>query len=311
MPYAVAVVGPTASGKSELGLRIAETFDGEIVNYDSVQIYRYFNTGSAKLAERERRGVPHHLVDIAEPDELFTAGEYARRASEAVRDIAGRGRLPVLVGGTGFYLRALLDGLSPGPQRDEAVRARLAARDPARLHRLLRRLDPDAARRIHANDKNKLMRALELRLIAGKPASDLFASRARQGLQGFCTLRIGLDPPRPRLFERIDARVIRMFDAGLIDETRSILARGFAATAKPFEALGYAQALAALEGRVTLAGAIASTQQATRRYAKRQMTWFRREPQIHWLAGFGEDAGIQEQACELVRGGRQAGDQSA
>ena len=220
--------GRPQRARADLALRIAETFQGEIVNYDSVQIYRQFDIGTAKLPDSQRRGVPHHLIDIVEPGELFTAGEYARQASAVVREIAARGRIPVLAGGTGFYLRALLEGLSPGPERDETLRETLTSIEagvPGALHRLLGSLDPEAARRIHANDTHKLIRALELRMVEGKPAVELFTSRGKPALPGFRIIRIGLDPPRPQLYARINARVVRMFEAGLIEETRSILSR--------------------------------------------------------------------------------------
>lgn len=290
------VLGPTASGKSDLALRIAQGCAGEIVNFDSVQVYRGFDIGSAKLPASERQGVPHHLIDVIEPDQLFTAGEFARTARAVVSAIAARGRIPVMVGGTGFYLRAFLAGLPPGPARNEALRARLAERESRRsgsLHRLLGRLDPAAAPRIHRNDTRKLIRALELCIMRRQPASDLQASH-KEPLTGFRVTQIGLDPPRPALFERIDRRVFGMFERGLIPEMQSMLARGVPKTAKPFESLGYAQALAYLEGDISLTEAIRLTQLRTRQYAKRQMTWFRREPEVHWFQCFGADVAAAE-----------------
>ncbi len=296
----MAIAGPTGSGKSELALAVAERFGGEIVNYDSVQVYRHFVIGTAKLREAERRGIPHHLVDVAGPDETFTAGEYARRAAAALREIRERGRLPVLAGGTGFYLRALLDGLFPGPARDEALRARLGRRSGARLHRLLRRFDPAAAERIHPNDHPKLVRALEVILLARRPLTDLFAA-GRQGLTGFRVLKIGLAPDRAALYDRINRRAAAMFEAGLVEETRSILGMGFAETCKPFESLGYRQALRVLRGELSLPEAIADTQRATRQYARRQMTWFRRERGLIWFRGFGEEEGVRAAVLEAVQ----------
>ncbi len=296
----VAILGPTASGKSELALAVAERHNGEIVNFDSIQVYRWFRIGAAKLGESERRGIPHHLIDILEPNEIFTAGEFARRARQAIAEICGRGRLPVLAGGTGFYLRALLDGLFPGPQRDEALRRRLAARPPERLHRLLRRLDPAAAAKIHPHDSPKIIRALEVTLLARRPMTALF-SEGRQKLEGFRVLKIGLLPDRNALYDRINRRTEAMFAAGLVEEARQILAAGCAAGAKPFESHGYRQALQHLQGKLTLREAIFYAQRNTRHYAKRQITWFRRERDVEWYRGFGDDPGLQSRVLERVR----------
>jgi len=285
----IVVLGPTASGKSELALHIAQTLTGEIVNFDSVQVYRKFDLGSAKTPYSERQGIPHHLIDIVEPDQLFTAGDFARTARSVVHEIAGRHRIPVLVGGTGFYLRALLEGLPPGPERNEELRMRLLEHESRRdgsLHRILGRLDPRAAARIHPNDSKKVVRALELCIVRRQPASDLL-TREKDSLRGFRVIKIGLDPPRPALFERINQRVGEMFERGLIQEVQSILSSGVPKSAKPFESLGYCQALAHLEGRLSMEEAIRLTRQATRQYAKRQMTWFRREPDVHWFQDFG------------------------
>jgi tRNA dimethylallyltransferase len=296
------VLGPTASGKSDLAIHIALALGGEIVNCDSMQLYRAFDIGTAKVPEAARRGVPHHLIDIVDPDRAFTAGEYARVAREALAGIAARGRTAVVVGGTGFYLRALLEGLFPGPARDETIRARLELREqkrPGSLHRILSRLDPVAAARIHANDKNKMIRALEVRLLEGHPMSELF-DRGREPLAGFRPIKIGLIPPRALLYQRMDARAIRIFEQGLIDEVRALLAAGVPPTAKPFESLGYKEALAVIEGRLTQEQALAATQLETRRYAKRQLTWFRKEHGVRWLAGFGEQPDVQEKAIALL-----------
>ena len=292
------VLGPTGSGKSELAIRIALALGGEIVSCDSMQIYRGFDIGTAKIPVAERRGVPHHLIDIVDPGNVFTAGEYSRLARAALREIAGRGRIAVVAGGTGFYLRALLEGLFPGPERDDSLRARLERREQKRagsLHRILSRLDPKAAARIHSNDQNKLIRALEIRLVAGRPMSELF-DRGREPLPGFSPVKIGLNPARELLYQRLDQRAARMFDQGLLNEVRALLSAGVSPNAKPFESLGYKQALAAIEGRLTREQAVAATQAETRRYAKRQLTWFRKEHGVWWLAGFGEDPGVQKQA---------------
>lgn len=299
----IAVAGPTGSGKSELALRIAEEFHGEIVNCDSLQLYRYFDIGTAKLPVEERRGIPHHLLDLLDPDEIFSAGEYARRARQVLREIASRGALPVVVGGTGLYLRALIDGLFAGPERDEALRARLMERErrrPGSLHRLLRRFDPGSLHRVHARDLQKTIRALEVCLAARRPMSRMFTA-GRHPLEGFRVLKIGLDPPRQALYERLDARCRQMFQHGLVEETQSILSRGFPASAKPFESHGYKQALELLRGAMPIEEAIESAQRNTRRYAKRQWTWFRKEPEIDWLGGFGAEDATQALAIERVQ----------
>ena len=299
----VTVIGPTGSGKSELAIAIALEFRGEVVNCDSLQIYRHFDIGTAKLRPEEMCAVPHHLLDIAEPDEVFTAGEYARRARALLAEITGRGKLPVLAGGTGFYLRALFDGLFPGPQRDESLRRRLGLREqrrPGALHRLLARFDANAAARIHPNDVPKTMRALEICLLARRPASELFR-QGRDALEGYRTLKLALAPPRQALYEKLDRRAAKMFAAGLVDEVRRILDLGFPPTVKPFESHGYKQVLEVLRGELTFAEAIASAQRNTRRYAKRQMTWFRREADVLWLEGFGTDTAVTGEALGRVR----------
>ena len=299
----VAILGPTGSGKSELALRVAEEFHGEIVNCDSLQVFRHFDIGTAKLAPSERRGIPHHLMDIVDPDELFTAGEYARLARQAVAEITERGHLPVVAGGTGFYLRALVDGLFEGPSRDQALRDRLAAREarrPGSLHRILRRLDREAASRIHANDVPKVTRALEVCLLTRRPVSELF-QQGRDALEGYRTLKLGLLPDRDELYRRLDLRCARMFEGGLVEEIRGILALGFPASAKPFESHGYTQALQMIRGELSPRDAVFYAQRNTRQYAKRQITWFRREQGLVWLKGFGADPAIQQDALERVR----------
>lgn len=298
----IAVAGPTGSGKSELAIRIAEEFGGEVVNCDSVQLYRGFDIGTAKTPEAERRGIPHHLVDVLEPEEVFTAGDYSRVARETIRGMAARGRLPVLAGGTGFYLTALVDGLFAGPPRNAELRRRLAAREarrPGSLHRLLSRFDAQAALKIHPRDVNKTMRALEVCLIARRPITDMF-SEGRDPLTGFDVLKIGLNPSRERLYERINQRTVQMFSCGLVDEARFLLNRGVPRSAKPFESVGYREALLEIDGEFTREKAIAMTQQATRQYAKRQWTWFRKDPRMRWLDGFGDDAPVQAEALALA-----------
>ncbi len=302
----IVIVGPTASGKSALAIRFAECLGGEIVNYDSIQVYRGLDIGSGKVSREERQRVPHHLLDILEPTQLMTAGRYRQFALEALTGIRKRGRLPILVGGTGLYLRALLEGLFEGPARSEDLRVRLRAIRDRRgrdfLHRLLARRDPTAAQRIHPHDANKVIRALEVCFATGDPIT-AWHHRGRKGLVGFHVLKLGLLPERAELYRRIDQRVEAMFAAGLIEETQAALARQGNLSpggSDPLGALGYRQARAVLRGEMSLSKAISDAQAATRHYAKRQITWFRREPDLTWLAGFGDDPGIQLQAFDWL-----------
>jgi tRNA dimethylallyltransferase len=298
----VVIAGPTGSGKSDLAIELAGRFGGEVVNCDSVQIYRYFNLGAAKLPESEWRGIPHHLIDVADPSEVFTAGDFARRGRAVLGEIAARGHLPVVAGGTGFYLRALIDGLAPGPQRDNALRERLTERERRRqgsLHRILRRLDPKTAARIHPNDLPKTIRAVEICLATRQSASEVFAA-GRDALEGFRVLKIGLFPDRDQLYKRLETRMERMFEAGLIEETQSILARGYPTTCKPFESIGYKEAMQAIRGEITPRDALFYARRETRRYAKRQMTWFRQEPNLEVFHGFGDDPAVAAAVTERV-----------
>lgn len=300
-PLLVAVVGPTGSGKTALSLALAERFTGEIVNCDSVAIYRDFNIGSAKPSAEERARAPHHLFDAIDPNHYMTAGEYARRARQVLDDIKRRGRTPIVVGGTGLYLRALLEGLFPGPERSEELRERLRARQQQRgaewLHRILQRLDPQAAANIHPNDTPKVVRAIEVCLASREPMSELW-KKGRDPLQGFRILRLGLNPERNALYTRINERARRMFDNGLVEETRRLLEKYPGAWA--LSSLGYKQAAQYLRGEIDLKLAIWAAQQAHRNYAKRQLTWFRREPEVEWMAGFGDDARVQQEAVRVV-----------
>jgi len=303
-PLLVVVLGPTASGKTALSLALAERFQGEIVNCDSVAMYREFDLGTAKPKASERARAPHHLIDCVAPTSHMTAGEYARQARQVLEEIKVRGHLPILVGGTGLYLRALLEGLFPAPQRSEELRERLRERAEGRgsnyLHRILRRLDRAATEKIHANDAPKLIRAIEVCLASRQKMTELW-QRGRDPLRGFRILRLGLDPDRQALYDRINHRAKQMFDAGLVEETQRLVEK-YGDAAGPLSALGYKQALRFLHGEITREQALQAAQQAHRNYAKRQMTWFRREPDVHWLRGFGDEAEVQKMAAAWVAG---------
>ena len=302
-PLLAVVLGPTGSGKTALSLALAERFDGEIVNCDSVAMYREFEIGTAKPTAEERARAPHHLFDIVEPTGMITAGEYARHGRSVLEEIKARGRLPIVVGGTGLYLRALLEGLFPGPSRSKELRGRLreraAGKGSAHLHRVLRRLDPAAAEKIHANDTPKLIRAIEVCLASRQPMTEMW-TQGREPLQGFRILRLGLSPDREALYARLNQRAQAMFDAGLVEETKSLLDK-YGEKAGPLSSLGYRQAVQLLRGEFDFPTALAAVQQAHRNYAKRQMTWFRREPEVVWLEGFGSEVDIQNAAIEQVQ----------
>ena len=301
-PLLAVVLGPTASGKTALSLALAQKFGGEIVNCDSVAMYREFDIGTAKPSAEERARAPHHLFDFVDPTQAMSAGEYARLARGALAEISGRGRLPIVVGGTGLYLRALMEGLFPAPARSdelrERLRARAAKRGPEYLHRLLVRLDREAAGKIHANDVSKVIRAVEVCLASRQKMTDLWR-REPDPLRGFRILRIGLDPDRQALYGRINQRAEQMFANGLIEETKILLDR-YGLKAWPLFALGYRQAVHFLRGEISREQALQAAQQAHRNYAKRQMTWFRRELEVEWMKGFGDDSGIQREAEAMV-----------
>jgi tRNA dimethylallyltransferase len=301
-PLLVVVLGPTASGKTALSLALAHKFQGEIVNCDSVSMYREFDIGTAKPSAAERARAPHHLFDCVDPAMHITAGEYARRARQVLEEIKSRGLLPIVVGGTGLYLRAVLEGLFPGPQRSEELRERLreraAARGSAYLHRILSHLDPGAADKIHAHDAPKLIRAIEVCIVSRGKMTELW-QQGRDALQGFRILRIGLDPDRAALYTRINERANQMFDAGLIEETKALLAK-YSESAWALSSLGYKQAMQFLRSGISREQAVQAAQQAHRNYAKRQMTWFRRELDVLWLKGFGDDPGIQARVVARV-----------
>jgi len=303
-PLLAVIVGPTGSGKTALSLELAEHLNGEIVSCDSVAIYREMELGTAKPSREERARVPHHMIDVVPPSVEYTAGDYGRAAREAVREIAARGRTPIVAGGTGLYLRALLDGFSPMPQRDEALRNRLRLaverHGPAVLTRSLYRLDAEAAARIHTNDVPKLIRAIEISVLAGQPISDAWQSHTPQPLTGFRVVQIGLAPDRAALYRRINARCAQMFADGLVEETRGLVAK-YGTDCRTLHSLGYAQAQAVLHGSMTESEAMEKTQTGHRNYAKRQDTWFRRDERIHWLQGFGNE--LVSQALEFLVSG--------
>jgi tRNA dimethylallyltransferase len=301
-PPLIVLAGPTASGKTALSLHLAELYHGEIVSCDSVAVYRDMEIGTAKPDQADRRRIPHHLIDVVDPTEPYTAGDYSRAGRAALNEIIARGHMPIVTGGTGLYLKALIDGLFAGPQRSESLRERLKLSDkkhgPGWLYKILMRLDPKSAERIHPNDKPKLIRALEVCIAARQPMSHAW-EQGREALKGFRILRIGVEPDRDYLYERINKRAAAMFQKGLVEETRMLLKKY--GEVRPFDSLGYKQARALIRGEYRELDAISLAQQAHRNYAKRQLTWFRREPDMHWLHGFGDEPRIRGKAVELIR----------
>jgi tRNA dimethylallyltransferase len=295
----VAIVGPTAAGKSALGVWLAERLAGEVVACDSTQLYRGFDIGTAKPSPSERRGISHHLIDIVGPEEETTAGGYRQLALSVLEDLRRRNRVPVLTVGTGLYLRALLEGLAEVPQRSEELRERLRAsaakRAPGHLHRVLKRLDAQAASKIAVADEQKLIRAIEICLLAHKPVSQVHRE-GRVPLKGWRVLKVGLMPPREALNGRIHARTEGMLERGWLQEVQSLLASGLREDAKPFDFIGYRELRSVLHEKISLEEARAVIQQATRQYAKRQLTWFRKEQGVRWFSGFGDDAAVQANA---------------
>ena len=295
-PFLVAIVGPTASGKSALGVWIAERFGGEVAACDSTQLYRGFDIGTAKPCVEERGGIAHHLIDVLNPNEAATAGGYREWALAALQDLRQRGRLPVLTVGTGLYLRALLEGLADIPQRSEELRERLrkaAEEHPSGyLHRVLKRLDSRAATKIAPADEQKLIRAIEVCILTQKPISEVHRS-GRKPLEGWRLVKIGLMPPREGLDERIHARTSSMLEHGWMQEIQDLLKSGLSENAKPFDFIGYRELRAVIRNESSLQQAREAIQQATRRYAKRQLTWFRKEAGVQWFSGFGDDPKLQ------------------
>jgi tRNA dimethylallyltransferase len=304
LPPLVAIVGPTASGKSALGIFLAKEFAGEVIACDSTQLYRGFDIGTAKPTLAERATVPHHLLDILAPTEESTAGGYRERAIAVLDDLRMRSRLPIFTVGTGLYLRALLEGLADLPLRSEELRERLRASAaehcPGHLHEMLARLDGEAAKQISRADEQKLIRAIEICLLAQKPLSEVHRA-GRTPLAGWRVLKIGLQPEREALYERIHERTNAMLEAGWLDEVRQLAASGLPENTKPFQFIGYRELRSHLRGELTLSAARAAIQQGTRQYAKRQLTWFRREANVYWLAGFGDDAEIQAVARSWLK----------
>jgi tRNA dimethylallyltransferase len=303
MTKAVAVLGPTATGKSALALAIAERFGGEIINCDSTAVYRGFDIGTDKIAPADRRGIPHHLIDVVEPTEDYTAARFAREAAAAIREVNARGRLPILAGGTGFYFRALTRGLFPGPGRDAALRARLEAiarrRGVAFLHRMLARVDAPSALRIQSRDLKRLVRALEVFFLTGRPLTAHFAATATP-IPDVEILAIGVRLPASAISERVTRRVEEQFARGLLDEVRELLARGIPETARPFGGLVYRQAVEHLHGVRDETATRALIAQENRRYAGRQLIWFRKEPNLIWFDGPGESAATISAVLRLI-----------
>jgi tRNA dimethylallyltransferase len=303
-PPLLAIIGPTASGKSALGIFLAREFAGEVAACDSTQLYRGFDIGTAKPTLTERASVPHHLLDILNPAEESTAGGYRERALKVLDDLRARSRLPIFTVGTGLYLRALLEGLAELPLRSEELRGRLRAsaaeHGPGHLHAMLARLDVQAAGQISSADEQKLIRAIEICLVAKKPLTEIHRS-GRTPLSGWRVLKIALQPERESLYQRINNRTDAMLEAGWLDEVSGLLASGLPENAKPFNFIGYRQLRSHLRGEITLDAARAAIQQGTRQYAKRQLTWFRREQNVHWLQGFGDALSNQAAARNWLK----------
>ncbi|MGD0542998.1 MAG: tRNA (adenosine(37)-N6)-dimethylallyltransferase MiaA [Candidatus Acidiferrales bacterium] len=300
----VVILGPTASGKSSLAIWLAERLNGEVLVCDSTQVYKYFDIGTAKVPLSEQHGIAHHLVDLCEPEQIFTAGEYRRRALQVLEEVTQHKKLPVLTAGTGLYLRALLEGLSDAPERSEELRTRLREKaerqGPEHLHRILTRLDSASASRIAPRDTQKVIRAIEMRILAKKLVGEIHGEE-RHRLEGYFVKKLGLSPPREALYARIEGRTESMIRDGWLDEVSRLMSKGIASDAKPFQFIGYSELRSHLNGQVTMEAAVQKIRQATRQFAKRQLTWFRKEPVVHWLAGFGDEPKIAAAALEFLR----------
>ena len=299
----LAIVGPTATGKSALGIAMAQRFDGEIISCDSTAVYRGFDIGTDKVPPAEQRGIPHHLVDVVEPIEEYSAARYARDASTVIRDITARGRLPILVGGTGLYYRALTRGMFEGPSRDEPLRRRLervaARRGPGALHRWLGTVDPPSAERIQIPDVKRLVRALEVWIVTGRPLTEHFAETASP-LADYEVTTVALRIPEEDTMARVARRVDAQFDQGLLDEMRTLLARGVPETALPFTGLVYRQALEHLHGVRGEPETRELIVRENRKYSRRQLIWFRKEPNLRWIHAAGERAETQDEVAALL-----------
>ncbi|MCM3872064.1 MAG: tRNA (adenosine(37)-N6)-dimethylallyltransferase MiaA [Pyrinomonadaceae bacterium] len=301
----IAIVGPTASGKSTLGIALALQLNGEIINCDSVQVYQGIQIATAKVPVAERQGVPHHLIDFVSPQVNYTAGDWAREAAKTIAEVESHGRVPLLVGGTGLYLRALRRPFFPSPPTDEKLRQRLnrirERRGTEHLYRVLERLDPEMAEELYPRDWPRVQRAIEVRLQTGLPMSEQMESRPEppeiaQRLQVFV-----ISPPRDELYERINVRTEMHFAAGLVEEVRDLLAKGVPPNSNALGAHGYRRVVEYLEGRRDLASAIEQTKLDVRHYAKRQLTWFRREPGVVWCEGFGDEKLLLENLLRFVK----------
>jgi len=303
----IAIVGPTASGKSTLGIEVALQLNGEIINCDSVQVYTEIQIATAKVPLDERKGIPHHLIDFVSPNVNYTAGEWAREAAQKIEEIESRGRVPLLVGGTGFYLRALRQPLFASPPTDESLRQRLTRsrekRGPEHLHRLLNRIDANAARQLYPRDWPRVQRALEVYLQTGKSIVDQQPERPEPHESSRRLRILALNPPRAELYQRINERTEAHFRAGLVDEVRDLLARGFSPASNALGAHGYRRVVECLQGLRDLDSAVEQTKLDVRHYAKRQLTWFRHEAGVEWFNGFGEENGILRSVLETIAAG--------
>jgi tRNA dimethylallyltransferase len=302
-PYpGIVIVGPTASGKSRLGISLAMRFDGEIISCDALQLYRRMDIGTAKVTAAERGQVPHHMLDLLEPTQEFSAGAFQNLARKSLEEIRGRGRIPFIVGGTGFYLRALLEGLFDGPSREETLRARMRKiierKGPKALHRALKRIDPQSAEKIAEADGERVIRACEIFLVSGHPMS-WWQRQPRNALEGYRWLQIGIHIPRERLYERINARVEEMFQSGFLEEVQALTAR-YPRNSPAFKAIGYRQTVDFIDGKCSLEEAVENTKMESRRYAKRQMTWFRRDSAIRWIEDEDEPEKLRATAEAMV-----------
>ena len=302
----IAVVGPTASGKSVLGIELALRLNGEIINCDSVQVYRDIQIATAKVPSEERQGIPHHLIDFVPPEINYTAGEWAREAAAKIDEIEARGKVPLLVGGTGFYLRSLRQPLFQSPRTDDALRQRLSKirerHGAEHLHSLLARIDPAAAKSLFPRDWPRVQRALEVYLQTGVSIADQKETRPEAHESSKRLRLLALNPPRSELYDRINQRTESHFEAGLVNEVKALLDRGVSPKSNALGAHGYRRVVEYLQGQRDLESAIEQTKLDVRHYAKRQLTWFRHEQGVEWFSGFGEEKWVLESAMEAIKG---------